>query len=79
MGSLAFVGAAFLASSLVLALLTITGFLNLNLGSGELYGRILVISIVSAAIELVPLGDDNVTVPVAGGFLAWLLLEPLLF
>jgi phytol kinase len=72
-GSLAFVVGAFGASVGVLSLLSATGCLTLSVGS--YLPQLVLISIVCALVELVPIGDDNVTVPVAGAILTALLLR----
>jgi dolichol kinase len=78
-GSLAFVIGGWIASVLILALMNSTGSLTLASGmSVDVIVRLLLISILCAAVELIAFGDDNVNVPLAGGILAALLIDPLL-
>lgn len=72
-GSLAFVVGAFVVSTGVLSLLSATGCLSMNVG-GYL-PQLLFISVACALVELVPVWDDNITVPVAGAILTALLLR----
>lgn len=71
-GSLAFVGGAFLTSFLLLFLYHATGVSTFDILTGSNLQILLLISILCAAVELVPLADDNVTVPVAASLLAFL-------
>ena len=75
-GSAAFVVAGFVVSMALL--LWFAHFGALDLGARplkELALRVLLISVGCAAVELVPIADDNLTVPVVGAFLAKVLLQ----
>ena len=72
-GSAAFVVGAFVVSTGVLSLLAATGCLALDVTA--YLPQLLAISVACAAVELVPISDDNITVPVAGAVLAALLLR----
>ncbi|GMH78849.1 hypothetical protein TrST_g8159 [Triparma strigata] len=67
-GSAAFVGAATVTS------LALVAWLNLAPVSMDLAVTLLFISVVCSLVELLPLGDDNWTVPIAGGLLAYSLI-----
>ena len=70
-GSLAFVGGAFLVSVFLLFLYHSTGVSTFNVLTASNFQILLFISVLCAAVELIPLGDDNVTVPLAAGILAY--------
>ena len=72
-GSLAFVLGAFLISFFLLYLYHATGVSSFNILTPSNIQILLLISLLSAAVELIPLGDDNVTVPLAAGVFAYLL------
>lgn len=72
-GSLAFVVSAFAVTSGLLMWLNYWGCLAFDIQTQWL--TIADISVICAAVELVPLGDDNVTVPLAATILAMLLLS----
>ena len=72
MGSLAFVLGSFVACTGILALFSATGVLQLDVVAA--LPRILLISVICAAVELSEISDDNWTVPLAGGVAANLLL-----
>lgn len=74
-GTLAFALSAFACSFGLLNWLAATGCLELSLGTMDLAGHVLLISIVCAFVELVPVGDDNFTVPLTAAALAALLLQ----
>ena len=46
----------------------------LNLSTTELFGRLLIISVLCAAVELIPAGDDNYSVPISAAILSSYLL-----
>ncbi|GMH48229.1 hypothetical protein TrLO_g879 [Triparma laevis f. longispina] len=68
-GSAAFVGAATVTS------LALMAWLDLAPVTPNLAATLFGISIVCSFIELLPLGDDNWTVPISGGLLAYFLLQ----
>jgi phytol kinase len=72
-GSAAFVVGAFAVSTGVLSLLSATGCMSLDVAA--YLPQLLAISVVCAAVELVPISDDNITVPVSAAVLAALLLR----
>jgi len=72
-GSAAFVVGAFAVSAGVLSLLSATGCLSLDVAA--YLPQLLAISVACAAVELVPISDDNITVPVSAAVLAALLLR----
>ena len=71
-GSLAFVLGAFTISFFLLFLYNTTGVSNFNILTGSNLQYLLLISILCATIELIPIGDDNVNVPLAAGILTYL-------
>ncbi len=74
-GSAAFVAAATLCSFGLSAWLIYTGTITTGMTVGwEMAQRIFFISLVSAAVELLPYGDDNWSVPIAAGTLSSVLL-----
>jgi dolichol kinase len=73
-GSAGFVVAAFVVTSLILALFSHTGVLTVPLDVGAALPRLLLISVLCAAVEVVPFLEDNISVPVAGAVFASLLL-----
>ena len=74
-GSAAFVLAGFAVSMGVLLWFAHFGALDLGAMSLKTLAlRVFLISVACAAVELVPVADDNLTVPIVGAFLAkWLL------
>ena len=71
-GSLAFAGSAFVACLGTLKLFYLAGMTTLTVASAA--PALLAISILCAIVELLPLGDDNITVPLAAALLSALLL-----
>ena len=73
-GSAAFATGAFVGTSLVLALFSSTGSLDMDVAAK--LPIVLLISVLCALVELLPLGrlDDNVSVPLAAALLAKFLL-----
>lgn len=78
-GSAAFVLGGFTVSGLMLWWFTATGCIALpDSGTNGPLGcaaKLLLISLASAAVELVPVADDNVTVPVAAALMAAILFS----
>jgi phytol kinase len=75
-GSLAFWWGSWSASWAFLQWMSYWGCLTLpsNMSMEELILRLGVITLGSAVLELVPVADDNYTVPLSAAFLTWLLL-----
>lgn len=71
-GSLAFVLGAFTISFFLLYLYYATGVSGFNILTASNLQILLLISILCATTELIPIGDDNVTVPLAAGILSYL-------
>ena len=75
-GSAAFVAGSFVASFGLISWLTSTGAMDaLGLSSFELAKRLLAIAVVCAAVELIPAGDDNYSVPISAALLSAFLLS----
>jgi dolichol kinase len=74
-GTLAFIVFAFLTSFGLVNWLITTGCIDLTLGTTDLAVRLLLISVITAFVELVPYGDDNYTVPGTAAVLAAILLK----
>jgi dolichol kinase len=72
-GTAAFVVAAFAVTTGLMALYHATGFLATDVTYK--WPVVLGISVACAVVELLPLGEDNITVPVAGAALSLLLLS----
>ena len=71
-GSAAFVVSAFTVTCAIMALYHATGFLGVDVVTQ--WPTVLLISVLCALVEVLPLGEDNVSVPIAGAVLAaWLL------
>ena len=73
-GSVAFVISSALTSYGLVQLFMATGFYQSALLPVDLLLRIIGISVACAIIELLPVGDDNYTVPISAGTLAALFL-----
>ncbi len=74
-GSAAFVSGATVASYGLISWLTGFGVMDpINLSTMDLFGRLLIISVLCAAVELIPAGDDNYSVPLSAAVLSSLLL-----
>jgi dolichol kinase len=76
-GSAAFVIASTACSVALTAWMGYTGTLGLPLGGDmiALASRIALISTICAGVELIPLGDDNWTVPLCAALLSMILLH----
>mmetsp|Transcript_32283 Transcript_32283/g.30778 ORF Transcript_32283/g.30778 Transcript_32283/m.30778 type:complete len:301 (-) Transcript_32283:582-1484(-) len=72
-GSAAFVIGAFSVCTALLSLLSATGSLG-GLDVASKLPQLFLISVVCALVELIPVWDDNFTVPVAAVGLSWFLL-----
>jgi len=74
-GSAAFVSGALVASFGLISWLIGFGVMDpLDLSTLDLFGRLLFISVVCAAVELIPTGDDNYSVPLSAAILSSYLL-----
>ena len=71
-GSLAFAGSAFVACLATLKVFYLAGMTTMTATSAA--PALLAISVLCAIVELLPLGDDNITVPAAAALLSLLLL-----
>jgi phytol kinase len=71
-GSVAFVFFAFVVTSGLLALYHATGFLDLDVSVK--WPVVLAISVLCAVVEVLPVGEDNITVPLAAAGLSVVLL-----
>lgn len=74
-GSLGFVVAASICSTGLAAWLMYTNAVTVGLSMSALVSRIVLISILSTLVELLPGTDDNWSVPIAAGALSSLLIE----
>ncbi|KAL9183851.1 hypothetical protein ACHAXT_004707 [Thalassiosira profunda] len=75
-GSSAFVAGSFVGSFSLISWLTSTGAMDpLELSGIGLVARLLAIAIVCAAVELIPFGDDNWSVPLSAAVLSAILLN----
>lgn len=75
-GSAAFIVGSFVSSFGLLSWLTHMGAMDaLGLKSFDLAGRLFVIAVICAGVELIPAGDDNYSVPLAAAVLSALLLN----
>jgi phytol kinase len=73
-GSTAFAVSSSLTSFGLVNWLSAMGCLETSLGTTDLAIRIIAISVICAMVELLPIGDDNYTVPLSAAALASLLL-----
>ena len=73
-GTVAFATASSLTSIGLINWLITTGCLQAGLGPMELAVRIIGISVACSIVELLPIGDDNYTVPLSAALLAALLV-----
>lgn len=71
-GSAGFVVSAFSVTCAVMALFHATGFLSVDVAVQ--WPTVLLISVLCAIVEVLPLGEDNISVPLAGAVLAAALL-----
>lgn len=74
-GSAGFVIASFLCSTLLSMWLLYTNSVAITMAVPALIGKILFISVVSAMVELFPVGDDNWSVPLTAGILSYLFIQ----
>lgn len=74
-GTMAFAVSASLTSFGLVNWLQYTGCLQIALNPTDLALRIVAISIICSVVELLPIGDDNFTVPISAAALAALLLQ----
>jgi farnesol kinase len=74
-GSLAFAAASTLTSIGLMAWMSYTGCLTLPLPLSELVPGIAAISVACAGVELLPIGDDNWTVPLSAAILSLVFLH----
>jgi phytol kinase len=74
-GTVAFAVSASLTSYGLVNWLQYTGCLQIALNPTDLALRIVAISIICSIVELLPIGDDNFTVPLSAATLAALLLQ----
>ena len=74
-GSAGFVIASFLCSTLLSMWLLHTNSVAITMAVPALIGKILFISVVSAMVELFPVGDDNWSVPLTAGILSYLFIQ----
>jgi farnesol kinase len=74
-GSLAFAAASTLTSIGLVAWMSYTGCLTLPLPLSELVPGIAAISVACAGVELIPIGDDNWTVPLSAAILSLVFLH----
>jgi dolichol kinase len=75
-GSAAFVAGSFVASFGLISWLTSIGSMDaLGLSSFELAKRLLAIAVICAGVELIPVGDDNYSVPISAALLSAFLLS----
>lgn len=69
-GTTGFIGAATLVTYALLVLYNSTGCFSMPLDSSMLFPKVLLISTLCSAVELIPWLEDNISVPVAGAILA---------
>lgn len=75
-GSAAFVVGSFVGSYGLISWLTSMGAMDpLELGTMGLVGRLFAIAVICAGVELIPVGDDNWTVPLSAALLTAFLLN----
>lgn len=74
-GTLAFIVASSLCSIGLGFYLSYMGAITTSVPFIDLVGKFVTISVLSAFIELVPIVDDNVSVPVSAFVLSYLLLQ----
>lgn len=76
-GTVAFAVSAFVVTFALVQWLSLTGCMELpsSLGTMDVALRILLISSITAVVELLPVGDDNYTVPLTAAGMAALLLQ----
>jgi dolichol kinase len=74
-GTVAFAISASFASYGLINWLQYTGCLEVGLSSADLALRIVWISVICSIVELLPIGDDNFTVPLSASALAAFLLQ----
>ena len=74
-GTAGFIGAATLVTTALLMLFSITGSISTPLELGEVFPKVLLISVLCGLVELIPVWDDNVSVPVAGALAAKFIFD----
>ncbi len=74
-GTLAFIVASSLCSIGLGFYLQAMGAVVSSVPFMESVGKFVTISVLSAFIELIPIADDNWTVPISAGFLSFLMLQ----
>ena len=75
-GSAAFVAGSFVGSYGLLFWLTSLGAMEpLGMGTMGIAGRLLAIAVICAGVELIPVGDDNWSVPISAALLSSFLLR----
>jgi len=74
-GSLAFAVSAFAVTTAILQWLVVAGSLPMALATGEMVVRVAAISCICAIVEVLPIGDDNYTVPASAAILSALWLR----
>ena len=74
-GTVGFIVASTLCSVGLLMWLQYWHCLSLSFGGWELLERVTAISVVAAIVELIPIGDDNYTVPLTAALMAMLVLQ----
>ena len=72
-GTAAFAGFAFVACFAMIAVYNLAGLTAIPLAAAA--PRLALISVVAATVELLPLGDDNLTVPSSAALMSMLLLR----
>jgi dolichol kinase len=70
-GSLGFILGAFLATSALLSIYAATGCIDFDFSMQ--WSSVLLVSFICAAVELVPIGDDNITVSLAAFIASYLI------
>lgn len=74
-GSLGFSVSAFAVTTAILQWLVVAGSLPMALATGEMVVRVAAISCICAVVEVLPIGDDNYTVPASAAILSALWLR----
>jgi len=72
-GSLAFFGGSTITSISLGTWLQYTNFFPFTIGLYNLLPKIILISVICTFVELIPLGEDNWTVPISAAFLSFVL------
>jgi phytol kinase len=74
-GTAGFVGAATVVTTVLVMLFSATGSISPALELSEVLPKVLLISVFCGLVELIPVWDDNVSVPLAGALAAKYLFE----